>query len=412
MTEENKKVMVEVNHVAKFFKLPVESTDSLKRTFINRIKGVKGYREQHVLKDLDFKVYEGDFIGIVGRNGAGKSTLLKILSEIYAPNKGSVKVNGKLVPFIELGVGFNPELTGRENVYLNGAMFGFSNSEVEEMYDDIVSFAELHDFMEQKLKNYSSGMQVRLAFSIAVKAQADVLLLDEVLAVGDESFQRKCATHFKQLREEGKTVILVTHDMGAVRKYCNRAILIEYGEIKIQGTPEDVASQYSLDNFGSGEVQANVDGKENGGKKGEAAKNEFIENISVELITPNVINDDRTVEFEIKYDVIKDIQTCIAFSMTDADRGFWMYNDNSLDQPTSGIGTFTSRYKCNLDNINQCKLKLEASVRNDNFDIIGMIPDSYAPIIIIEPKKDLDQRNQKSSSGCLKRTGDFEITKG
>ena len=165
-----------------------------------------------MLKDISFEVRQGDFFGIVGRNGSGKSTLLKIISQIYVPEKGSVSVKGKLVPFIELGVGFNPELTGRENVYLNGALLGFTREEIDAMYDDIVEFAELEDFMDQKLKNYSSGMQVRLAFSVAIKAQGDILVLDEVLAVGDEAFQRKCDNFFAQMQKgPTKTIILVTH---------------------------------------------------------------------------------------------------------------------------------------------------------------------------------------------------------
>ena len=172
---------------------------------VNRFKGIKGYKEQHVLKDISFEVEKGDFFGILGRNGSGKSTLLKIISQIYEPEHGSVTVNGKLVSFIELGVGFNPELTGRENVYLNGALLGFSREEIDEMYDDIVDFAELKEFMNQKLKNYSSGMQVRLAFSVAIKAQGDVLILDEVLAVGDEAFQHKCNDYFLDRKKSGKT---------------------------------------------------------------------------------------------------------------------------------------------------------------------------------------------------------------
>ena len=172
-----------------------------------------------MLKDISFEVRQGDFFGIVGRNGSGKSTLLKIISQIYVPEKGSVSVKGKLVPFIELGVGFNPELTGRENVYLNGALLGFTREEIDAMYDDIVEFAELEDFMDQKLKNYSSGMQVRLAFSVAIKAQGDILVLDEVLAVGDEAFQRKCDNFFAR-DEEGPDQdrsFLVTHSMDAVK---------------------------------------------------------------------------------------------------------------------------------------------------------------------------------------------------
>lgn len=185
-------VALRVSHVSKDFKLPYEKTNSLKGVVFNTIRRQNGYTIQHVLKDISFEIKKGDFFGIVGKNGSGKSTLLKIISRIYSPNSGKVQVNGKLVPFIELGVGFNPELTGRENVYLNGAMLGFTREEIDDMYDDIVDFAELGDFMEQKLKNYSSGMQVRLAFSVAIKSQGDILVLDEVLAVGDEAFQKKC----------------------------------------------------------------------------------------------------------------------------------------------------------------------------------------------------------------------------
>ena len=209
----NDNIAVKIDHVSKFFHLPTEATNSLRTTLVNRLRGIKGYKEQHVLKDIDFTVEKGDFFGIVGRNGSGKSTLLKIISQIYTPEKGNVIVNGKLVSFIELGVGFNPELTGKENVYLNGAMLGFSREEISDMYDEIVDFAELEEFMNQKLKNYSSGMQVRLAFSVAIKARGDVLVLDEVLAVGDESFQRKCNDYFLERKKSGKTTILVTHDM-------------------------------------------------------------------------------------------------------------------------------------------------------------------------------------------------------
>ena len=183
-TVDERPVVLKVDHVAKSFRLPTEQATGLKMAFLNWTKGIKGYTEQHVLRDINFEVHQGDFFGIVGRNGSGKSTLLKIISQIYVPEQGSVMVKGKLVPFIELGVGFNPELTGRENVYLNGALLGFTHEEIDAMYDDIVEFAELEDFMDQKLKNYSSGMQVRLAFSVAIKAQGDILVLDEVLAVG------------------------------------------------------------------------------------------------------------------------------------------------------------------------------------------------------------------------------------
>lgn len=238
-------VALRVTDVAKQFKLPTEKSTSLKQSVINWLRGIRGYKIQKVLKNISFDVKKGDFFGIVGKNGSGKSTLLKIISEIYTPNGGSVDHAGKLVPFIELGVGFNPELTGRENVYLNGAMLGFSNEEIDAMYDDIVEFAELQEFMEQKLKNYSSGMQVRLAFSVAIKSKGDILVLDEVLAVGDEAFQKKCQEYFFDAKRQKRTIILVTHSMADVRRYCNRAMFIQDGEISMIGDPDDIADAYS-----------------------------------------------------------------------------------------------------------------------------------------------------------------------
>ena len=243
MSEKNNDLAIRVKDLHKSFKLPTERSWGLKQAFFNRLRGIKGYREQQVLRGISFEIHKGEFVGIVGRNGSGKSTLLKTMSKIYYPEKGSVEINGNLIPFIELGVGFNPELSGRENIFLNGAMLGFSNKEVETMYDDIVDFAELRDFMDQKLKNFSSGMQVRLAFSIAIRAKGDILLLDEVLAVGDAAFQEKCNQYFASLKGE-QTVILVTHSMENVTKYCTRAILIEDGEIKMDGEPEKVAKAY------------------------------------------------------------------------------------------------------------------------------------------------------------------------
>lgn len=240
-------IALSVNNLHKSFRLPYENQNSIKGKLINFRR--RGYETQKVLKGVSFEVNKGDFFGIVGRNGSGKSTLLKLLAGIYTPNKGSVEVNGKLTPFIELGVGFNPELSGRDNVFLNGALLGFTRSEMEEKYDDIVAFAELERFMDQKLKNYSSGMQVRLAFSIAIRADADILVLDEVLAVGDEAFQQKCFQYFNDLKRLKKTVILVTHDMASVQRFCNRAMMIEDGKIVMIGSPAHVAGKYTLSNI-------------------------------------------------------------------------------------------------------------------------------------------------------------------
>ncbi len=234
-----------IKDVYKTFKLPHEQHSGIKQAFVNIFNRKAGYETQQALGGISFEIKKGDFFGIVGRNGSGKSTLLKLIAGIYAPDSGLVQVNGSLTPFIELGVGFNPELTGRENVFLNGALLGFSKKEMEEMYGDIVSFAELEQFMDQKLKNYSSGMQVRLAFSVAIRAQSDILLLDEVLAVGDEAFQRKCFAYFKQLKDNKKTVVLVTHSMETVEQFCNRAMLVESGKITKIGDSSKVAQRYS-----------------------------------------------------------------------------------------------------------------------------------------------------------------------
>ena len=239
----SKENAIVVSHLSKSFKLPTERSWGLKQAIFNRLKGIKGYTKQEVLKDISFTVKKGEFLGIVGRNGSGKSTLLKILAGIYVPDSGTITTYGSLVPFIELGVGFNPELTGRENIYMNGAMLGFSNTEMDQMFDDIVRFAELEPFMDQKLKNYSSGMQVRLAFSIAIRARGDILILDEILAVGDAAFQEKCNQYFASLSKD-QTVILVTHSMENVRRFCDRAILIEHGKIIKEGNPDQVADAY------------------------------------------------------------------------------------------------------------------------------------------------------------------------
>jgi ABC-2 type transport system ATP-binding protein len=243
-----KEYAVEVKNVSKDFRLPHQKTTTVKKTFVNMLTAWRTKQTtetQHALRDINFKLEKGEFFGIVGRNGSGKSTMLKILAGIYQPNAGEVKVTGRLVPFIELGVGFHPELSGRDNVYLNGALLGFSRAEIDDMYDDIVEFAELEPFMDQKLRNYSSGMEVRLAFSLATRAKADILVVDEVLAVGDADFQRKCYDFFRHLKKTGVTVVFVTHDMSAVREYCDRAILIEDSRLVASGYADEVATAYT-----------------------------------------------------------------------------------------------------------------------------------------------------------------------
>jgi lipopolysaccharide transport system ATP-binding protein len=234
---------IEVKNVTKIFKIPHESTTSIKQTILNLNK--RGYEVNKVLDQVSFAVNKGEFFGIIGRNGSGKSTLLKMLAGIYEPTEGSVKVNGTLTPFIELGVGFNQELTGRENIFLNGAIFGLTVKEIEARYQAIVDFAELHRFMDQKLKNYSSGMQVRLAFSIAIQAHNDILLVDEVLAVGDMNFQEKCFNTFEGIRASEKTVIFISHDLGSVERFCDRVAIIDKGKLVAVGPASEMVMRYA-----------------------------------------------------------------------------------------------------------------------------------------------------------------------
>ncbi len=240
-------VVIEARGIEKSFHLPTHKVDSLKERFTTFRKGE--YRQLNALQGVSFDVHRGEFFGIVGRNGSGKSTLLKILASIYAADAGRVRMAGRLAPFIELGVGFNPDLTARENVELNGVMMGLGRTEAHKRLDSVLEFAELEEFVDMKLKNYSSGMLVRLAFSVMIQSDAEILLIDEVLAVGDASFQQKCADVFHEMRDSERTVILVTHDMGAVEHYCHRAMLLHDGGVRASGDPVEVAREYLRLNF-------------------------------------------------------------------------------------------------------------------------------------------------------------------
>src|SRR5215213_5258929 len=240
--------VVVVEDVSKTFRMPHERVHTLKERALHPLRNA-GHNEFAALKNVSFDVRRGEFFGIVGRNGSGKSTLLKCLAGIYSTDKGSIQIDGRLSTFIELGVGFNPDLAARDNAMINAVMLGLSRREARERFDHIIEFAELEDFVDLKLKNYSSGMHVRLAFSVMIQVDADVLLIDEVLAVGDAAFQQKCFDEFHRLRDEAKTIVLVTHDMGAVRRFCHRAMLMERGEVVAMGDPETIGSQYMEINF-------------------------------------------------------------------------------------------------------------------------------------------------------------------
>lgn len=240
--------MIEARGLRKTFRIPKHRMDTFKERATHPFTRAE-YRELEALRDVSFDVHKGEFFGIVGQNGSGKSTLLKILASIYRADAGRIRMAGTLAPFIELGVGFDPELTARENGVINGVLMGLSKREARRRLDAVIEFAELEDFVELKLKNYSSGMMVRLAFAVMVQADADIMLIDEVLAVGDAAFAQKCMDVFHARRDAGKTIVLVTHDMATVQSLCHRAMVIHDGELQHVGDPEQAALRYYRINF-------------------------------------------------------------------------------------------------------------------------------------------------------------------
>jgi ABC-type polysaccharide/polyol phosphate transport system ATPase subunit len=240
---------VSVVNVSKAFKLPHQQYHTLKERALHPLRS-NTYDVLQAVDDVSVEIGQGEFFGIVGRNGSGKSTLLKCLAGIYDTDGGELRVRGRLSPFIELGVGFNPDLTARDNVTINAIMLGLTRRQARERFDEIIAFAELEDFLDLRLKNYSSGMTVRLAFSIAIQVDAEILLIDEVLAVGDATFQQKCFDEFKRLKEEGRTVLFVTHSMGDVQRFCDRAMLLDSGRVVDVGDPASIARRYNEINFG------------------------------------------------------------------------------------------------------------------------------------------------------------------
>src|SRR3954447_3435106 len=254
---------VVVDGVSKAFRLPHEKVSTLKERALHPFRRSR-YDRLDALKDVSFVVPQGEFFGIVGRNGSGKSTLLKCLAGIYRVDQGGVYINGRVSTFIELGVGFNPDLAARDNVLINGVMLGLSPREALERYDRVIDFVGLREFEELKLKNYSSGMHERLAFSVMVQVDADILLIDEALAVGDAAFQQKCFDVFNRLREEGRTILFVTHDMSSVRRFCHRALLLDRGEVQLIGDPVEVGNAYVDLNFRSDTGESRAEGERYG----------------------------------------------------------------------------------------------------------------------------------------------------
>jgi ABC-2 type transport system ATP-binding protein len=251
-------VAVRVDGVSKTFRLPLEQVSTLKERVLHPVRRQR-FDELRALRDVSFEVRAGEVFGIVGRNGSGKSTLMKCLAGIYQADSGEMWLRGRMAPFIELGVGFNPDLTAHDNVLINAVMLGLAPDEARARYGSIMDFAELHEFAELKLKNYSSGMQVRLAFSVMVHVDADLLLIDEVLAVGDAAFQQKCFDVLQRSRDAGRTILLVTHDMYQVQRFCDRALLLERGAVVAIGDSADVARRYTAVNFAVSDPGATAD---------------------------------------------------------------------------------------------------------------------------------------------------------
>lgn len=388
-------IAISVKDVTKNFRLPHEKTMSVKSGVVNLFRRKnKTVENQRVLKGVSFDVKKGDFFGVVGRNGSGKSTLLKVLAGIYQPTSGEVKVNGKLVPFIELGVGFNPELTGRENVYLNGALLGFSVKQIDDMYDEIVGFAELEEYMDQKLKNYSSGMQVRLAFSVAIKAQGDILVLDEVLAVGDEAFQRKCNEYFKTIKKDKtKTVILVTHSMESMRRFCNKAILIRDGTVVVSGAPEDVANEYT---------QENLDASDSKNKAEEGdypmGLSERVPHLRVLPKSKRVLSNKDELVFDIEYEIADDTPVRLFFSIMDEKRGGSIFANGT--EPITGKGKHTLTYKFPLKYYNDTDVLVVSALDEVGTNKrLAFTSDANSCRFAI--------RNEESDNGLLRRDNDI-----
>jgi ABC-type polysaccharide/polyol phosphate transport system ATPase subunit len=293
---------ITLEHVSKSFRLPHERYHTLKERALHPFRS-RRYDLLRAVDDVSLQISTGEFFGIVGRNGSGKSTLLKCLAGIYDIDAGTLEVRGRLSPFIELGVGFNPELTGRDNAIINAIMLGLSRRQALERFPDIVAFADLEEFMDLKLKNYSSGMLVRLAFSVAIQVDAEILLIDEVLAVGDASFQQKCFDEFARLKADGRTIVFVTHDMGAVERFCDRAMLMERGQMVDIGRPAQITRHYNELNFRRVRLEARARGGPEALRRAPVAEilNAWFESPGGEKQVATAQGDDCCVALEVRF---------------------------------------------------------------------------------------------------------------
>ena len=238
----NKDTAIEVKDLYKNFTIYYDKANTIKERLIRFGKGKKEERE--ILKGINLEIKKGDVVGLIGINGSGKSTLLKLMTKIIYPTKGTVETQGKLTSLLELGAGFHPDFSGRENIYFNASIFGLTKKEIDKRLDQIIEFSELSSFIDNPVRTYSSGMYMRLAFSVAINVDAEILLIDEILSVGDQHFQEKCFKKIEELKSEGKTIVFVTHGMGAVKRFCTRAIWLHQGKIKMDGKTDEVIDEY------------------------------------------------------------------------------------------------------------------------------------------------------------------------
>lgn len=243
---------IEVKNVKKYFKVYYDKGNTLKDRLSSRVRSK--YQRREVLKGISFEIPKGEAVGLIGKNGCGKSTTLKLLTKIIYPNEGSIELSGRVSSLLELGAGFHPDMSGKENIYMNAAIFGLSKKEIDKRVGDIIQFSELEDFIDNPIRTYSSGMYMRLAFSVAINVDADILLIDEILAVGDISFQKKCFDKLKEIKREGTTIVIVSHSLEQIQEICDRTIWLEDGVVREEGRP-GVIHQHYLYNMGQGEIQ-------------------------------------------------------------------------------------------------------------------------------------------------------------
>ena len=319
--------VISVHNVSKAFLVPHEKISTLRTAFTTMFKK-KSHDVLDALKDVSFEVKKGEFFGIVGRNGSGKSTLLKILAGVYSADTGSIEINGAISPFLELGIGFNPELSGRDNVYLNATVLGLTTKQIDERFDSIVAFSELERFIDQKLKNYSSGMHVRLAFSVSIHANRDILLMDEVLAVGDASFQEKCLLELRKLKRMGKTIILVSHSEQNMRDFADRVLVLDHGNTQIIAPAERALYTYNTI-LTKGYQKEDLIPKEDKGEK----KNKII-SIRIENehgLEASVFEKEEPIYFFIEC-FITDIsqKIDISFGVLEKATGLWICGNNTF----------------------------------------------------------------------------------